>query len=154
MTQIMKNRKWTEIGLICSIVLLILFIVYTSSTGGLNSLNNVVLQIVLAGISIYTGRRSIQQVTKPHAQSAVRRLSTLCRALYSAAYLIHPSQRQGINTDYEVLLARLQEIISWQLSAAIDALKDWSDFASEDVAKTVKEFEPDNTTEENNDYTN
>ena len=98
---------------------------------------------------IFGGHQLSQRAGRLHAQSAVRRLSTLCDALHSVLYLILDSQKTRVNKNYEVLLAQLQGIISGQLSAAIDALKDWSDFAPEDVKKSVQNFEPDNTVEEN-----
>ena len=155
MTKMTKNLKWAEVGFICCGILVLTAIAYVAHRRDLTSLESVLLQIVLAaisiGISFCVGRRWAQYAAKPHAESAVRRLSTLCYTLYSAAYLIHSSQNLRSNNDYQVLLARLGGIISAQLPAAIDAVKDWSDFVPEDVAAVVQEFEPNNTTEENND---
>ena len=123
---------------------------YISSTRGLNKFENVILQGVLAGLSIYVGRRSTQRVTKPHAQSAVRRLSDLYRALYWAASLIMELLQTPNNEDYQVRLARIEGILRAHLPTASNAIKDWNEFAPEDVAKSMREFEPDNTVEENN----
>ena len=124
---------------------------YISSTRGLNNFENVVLQGLLAGLSIYAGRRSTQQVTKPHAQSAVRRLSDLYRALYWAVLLIIELLQDPNNEDYKVRLARIEGILTTHLPTASNAIKDWNEFAPEDVAESMREFEPKKTVEENND---
>ena len=55
-----------------------------------------------------------------------------------------------VDKDYEVLLARLEEIINGQLSTADDALEDWNDIVPEEVEKLKQAFESDDTTEESN----
>ena len=154
MKTITKNIKWIVPVLICLGILVLLALIFIAATRTLSSLESVLLQIISlaigSSISIFGGHQLSQRAGRLHAQSAVRRLSTLCDALHSVLYLILDSQKARVNKNYEVLLAQLQGIISGQLSAAIDALKDWSDFAPEDVKKSVQNFESDNTTEENN----
>ena len=48
----------------------------------------------------------------------------------------------------KMLLARLEEIVAYQLITADDALDDWNDIVSEDVEELKQKLRPDNTTEE------
>ena len=146
--------KTPKIILLISLsILLVLFsLVHITTTRPLTDLENVLLQIIFlaigSGISFFTGHRSAQETAKPHARSAFRRLLSLYHGLSRAATAIESSQSSESDDDYQVLLARLEEIVAYQLITADDALDDWNDIVSEDVEELKQKLRPDNTTEE------
>ena len=117
----------------------LVFFVYIASTRTTTSLENALLQIIsLAlgiGASYYFGRRSVgeaaKEVIKPHARSALRRLASLYRGLSRAAEVVDSAQQPEPQEDYQVTLARLQEIVAGQLLTADNALEDWRDILPE-----------------------
>ena len=144
----MKNPKIIlSIGL--SILLVLFGLVHITTKRPLTDLENVLLQIIFlaigSSISFFAGHRSArkaaEEIIKPHARSAFRRLISLYNGLSRAAKAIESSQRSESDEDYQVLLARLREIVAHQLITADNALEDWNDIVSEDV-KELKQRSP------------
>ena len=79
-------------------------------------------------------------MVKPHARSALLRLSSLYQGLARAAEVIDSAQQPEPQEDYQVTLARLQEIVGGQLLTADDALEDWRDILPE-VLEVLEEFD-------------
>ena len=152
----MKNLKWIVIVLISLGILGLLILVYIAATRDLSSLESVLLQIILlaigSSISFFAGHRSAREaaeaIIKPHARSAFRRLLSLYRSLSRAANAIESSQSSESDGDYQVVLARLEEIVAYQLMTADDALEDWNDIVPEDVKELEQKLRPDNATED------
>ena len=115
--------------------------VYIASTRTTTSFENALLQIIsLAlgiGASYYFGRRSAREAAKeiirPHVRSALRRLDSLYDSLSRAAEVIESAQQPDVHEDYQVTLARLEEIVTGQLISADDAMEDWKDIFPDDV---------------------
>ena len=128
------------------------FIVYVAAKRDLTSMESVLLQIISlaigVGASFFFGRWSVREAAKPHAQSAFRRLLSLYESLSRTANAIESAQNSKSDEDYQVLLARLEEIVSYQLMTADDALEDWNDIVPEDVKELEQKLPPDNATEE------
>ena len=148
----MKNIKYIVPVLIGLGILALIILVVIAATRDLSGLESVLLQIILlaigSGISLFAGHRLAQQAAKPHARSAFRRLLSLYHGLSRAATAIESSQSSEPDGDYQVLLARLEEIVAYQLMTADDALEDWNDLVPEDVEELKQELRPDNTTED------
>ena len=98
----MKTHKQIVLTLIGFGTLVTLgFFVYIASTRTTTSLENALLQIIsLAlgmGASYYFGRRSVdkaaKEIIKPHARSALRRLTSLYRGLSRAAEVVDSAQQ-------------------------------------------------------------
>ena len=129
---------------------------YIATTRTLSGVEGTLWQIfvLVAGLtgSFIFGKQSTQEaakeIIKPHARSAFRRLLSLYQSLSRAATAIESSQSSKSDDDYQVLLARLEEIVAYQLITADDALDDWNDIVSEDVEELKQKLRPDNTTEE------
>ena len=142
----MKNIKYIVPVLISLGILALLLLVYIAATRDLSGLESVLLQIILlaigSGISFFAGHRLAQQAAKLHARSAFRRLLSLYESLSRAATVIESSQSSEFDDDYQVLLARLEEIVTEQLTTADDALADWNDLVPEDVAELKQKFRP------------
>ena len=112
----------------------------------------IILLAIGSSISFFIGHRSAReaasQIIKPHARSAFRRLISLYNGLSRAAKAIESSQRSESDEDYQVLLARLREIVAHQLITADNALDDWNDIVPEDVEELKQKLQSDNTTED------
>ena len=152
----MKNIKYIVPVLIGLGILALIILVVIAAIRDLSGLESVLLQIILlaigSSISFFIGHRSAREtaseIIKPHARSAFRRLLSLYHGLSRAATMIELSQSSKSDGDHQVLLARLEEIIAYQLMTADDALEDWNDIVPEDVAGLKQKLQSDNTTEE------
>lgn len=150
--KIIKYTKYIIPVLIGLGILALIILVVIAATRDLSGLESVLLQIILlaigSSISFFAGQQAVEKAAKPHARSAFRRLISLYNGLSRAAKAIESSQRSESDEDYQVLLARLREIVAHQLITADDALEDWRDIVSEDVKELKKDLQSDNTTEE------
>ena len=146
----MKNIKYIVPVLIGLGILALIILVVIAATRDLSSLESVLLQIILlaigSSISFFIGHRSAREaaseIIKPHARSAFRRLISLYNGLSRAATVIESSQSSKSDEDYQVALARLEEIVTEQLTTADDALDDWNDIVPEDVAELKQKLRP------------
>ena len=87
-----------------------------------------------------SARKDATAMVKPHARSALLRFSSLYQGLARAAEVIDSAQQPEPQEDYQVTLARLQEIVAGQLLTADDALEDWRDILPE-VLEVLEEFD-------------
>ena len=78
-------------------------------------------------------------MVKPYAKSAFRRLLSLYHNLARAATVIQSGRVSDFQENYQVTLARLEEIVAAQLITADDALEDWRDIVPEDVKELNQE---------------
>ena len=101
-----------------------------------------------SGVSFFVGHQSARKAARPHAKSAFRRLISLYLSLQRALNEIKSSQNTESHEDYQVTLAKLNVIVTEQLTTADDALEDWNDIVPEDVAELKQKLESDNTTED------
>ena len=146
----MKNIKYIVPVLIGLGILALVILVCIAATRDLSGLESVLLQIILlaigSSISFFAGHRSAREaaeaIIKPHARSAFRRLISLYNGLSRAATVIESSQSSKSDEDYQVALARLEEIVTEQLTTADDALDDWNDIVPEDVAELKQKLRP------------
>ena len=145
-----SQRIWT--GLI-SLVVLGLTIISVFLTSTLNLSSDVLLQVIFlsigCGVSYSVGKQSVEkaakEMIKPHARSAFRRLIFLYLTLRRAAAAIESAQHSESQENYQVILARLEEIVTAQLLTADDALEDWNDIVPEDVEELKQKLQSDNT---------
>ncbi len=152
----MKNIKYIVPVLIGLGILALVILVCIAATRDLSGLESVLLQIILlaigSSISFFAGHRSAREaareIIKHRARSAFRRLLSLYRSLSRAAAAIDSSQSSKSDENYHVLLARLEEIVAYQLMTADDALEDWRDIVPEDVKELEEKLPPDNATED------
>jgi len=150
----MKNLNWVLAALLVFVALAIsAFVLYITTQRTLNSVEGILWQVFvltsgLAGSFIF-GRQSAQaaakEMIKPHARSAFRRLLSLYLSLSRAATAIESAQISDSHENYQVALARLEEIVTEQLSTADDALEDWRDVVPEDIDELERKRQFDNT---------
>ena len=148
--KIIKYTKYIIPVLIGLGILALIILVVIAATRDLSGLESVLLQIILlaigSSISFFIGHRSAreaaEEIIKPHARSAFRRLISLYNGLSQAATVIESSQSSKSDEDYQVALARLEEIVTEQLTTADDALDDWNDVVPEDVAELKQKLRP------------
>jgi Restriction endonuclease len=115
--------------------------VWIASGRDLSSLENTLLQVFSVGVGIVgsyvvgqtSAREAGQDVIKPHARSAFRRLVSLTKSLSRLPQTMQ-SVRQGaaLSTDALQLLDRLEGVVTEQISTAADALEDWRDVLPEE----------------------
>lgn len=98
-----------------------------------------------------SARKDATAMVKPHARSALLRLSSLYQGLARAAEVIDSGQQPEPQEDYQVTLARLQEIVEGQLLTADHALEDWRDILPEVLEEfdmeLLRKLRDENTTE-------
>ena len=150
----MKNleRIGPALLLLFSITVSII-LAYTATQRTLTGLESALWQIFvfasgLVGSFIFgrqSAREAAREVIKPHARSAFRRLLSLYYSLSRAATAIESAQVSDSQENYQVALARLEEIVTEQMSTADDALEDWRDIVPEDVEELEQKRQPDNT---------
>lgn len=134
----MKKLAWllVIISIVTSAIL-----VYTATVRTLTSLENGLWQVIslsagLAGSFIFgrqSAREAAKEIIRPHVRSALRRLDSLYDSLSRAAEVIESAQQPDVHEDYQVTLARLEEIVTGQLISADDAIEDWKDIFPDDV---------------------
>ncbi len=153
---IIKNYKFLTV-LISLVVLLGL--VYMITDRPLTDLENILFQIIFlavgCSVSFFVGQKSVEkaakEVIKPHARSAFRRLIFLFLTLRRAAAAIESVQHSESPENYQVMLARLEEIVTAQLMTADDALADWDDIVPEDVEELKQKLQSEDTVEMDDD---
>ena len=137
-----------------SIVVSVIF-AYTATQRTLTGLESMIWQIFafgagLAGSFIFgrqAAREAAKEVIKPYARSAFRRLIFLYLTLRRAASAVELAQHSEPQENYQVILARLEEIIAAQLMTADDALEDWNDIVPEDVEGLKQKLQSEDTME-------
>ena len=151
----MKNLNWIlAAGLVLVAIGVSIFVVYTTTTRTLSAVESILWQVFvltagLAGSFIFgrqSAREAAKEVIKPHARCAFRRLLSLFESLSRAADVIEFAQDSKSSENYQVILARLEEIVTAQLMTADDALEDWRDIVPEDVEELEEKHQFDNTT--------
>ena len=133
-----------------------IILAYTATQRTLSGLESALWQIFvfaggLAGSFIFgrqSAREAAREMIKPHARSAFRRLLSLYQSLSRAATTIESAQISDSHENDQVALARLEEIISEQLSTADDALEDWNDIVPEDVKELKQKLQSEDTMED------
>lgn len=116
-----------------------IFVAYIGTTRTLTGLESTLWQIFvfaagLTGSFIFgqqSARKGATDIVKPYARSALRRLASLYRSLSRAAEVVDSAQQPEPQEDFQVTLARLQEIVEGQLLTADNALEDWRDILPE-----------------------
>lgn len=151
----MKNlyRMVPPVFLVLVSIIIAGFVAHTATTRALNGVESVLWQIFVlaAGLtgSFIFGKQSVQEaareIIKPHARSAFRRLLSLYRGLSWTLTEIKSSQNSGVQEESQVVLAKLEAIVSEQLATADDALEDWNDIVPEDVEELRQKLQSDNT---------
>jgi hypothetical protein len=133
-----------------------IILAYTATQRTLSSLESILWQIFvfaggLAGSFIFgrqSARKAAREIIKPHARSAFRRLIFLYLTLRRAATVVELAQHSESQENYQVILARLEEIITAQLMTADNALDDWNDIVPEDVKELKQKLQSEDTMED------
>ena len=115
--------------------------VFVATTRSLTPLEGALLQLFILSVglagSFWFGRqsamRAAQEVIRPHARAAFRRLVSLYNSLSRVAEAIKSVERSESVDDYRIALTRIDATVEGQLEMADDALEDWRDIAPEDV---------------------
>lgn len=114
------------------------FFVYEATARTITPLEGVLFQFFalaagLTGSFIFgkqSARAAAQEIIKPHARSAFRRLTSLYLGLSKIARAIKAAR--NLRSD-SVELAELDGLVMSQLATADDALEDWRDIVPEEL---------------------
>ncbi len=138
----MKALESVAAGVLLALsVVVSVYTVVIATERPLTSLEGALLQAfaLLSGLigSFVVGRKSAteaaQQIMKPHARSAFRRLVSLYSSLQRVGIELANAKNSEDHIAKEMALAKLDAIVVEQLATANDALEDWNDMVPEDV---------------------
>jgi hypothetical protein len=144
----MKNseRLIAIILLVAALAFVAIFVIIATKRT-LTSLESVSLQLLififgLSG-SFILGRQSAhnnaQEIIKPHARSAFRRVLALYKSLSRLAYAIDKAQSSNtLSLQEKTTLEKFEAIVTEQIATANDALEDWKDIVPDDVKELSK----------------
>ncbi len=130
---------------------------YTATTRALTGLESSFLQVFTLGMgltgSFIFGRRSAKEsameIIKPHARSSFRRVLALYASLSRVSAIINSSKEENMD-NYDIILAKLEVIVTEQLHTIDDAVEDWRDMVPEDVEELNNKLVNRNSVEINN----
>jgi len=115
--------------------------VYVSTVRDLTALENTLLQLFSLGLGLLgsyllgkaSASQNAQEMIKPHARSAFRRLVSLTQSLSRLAQTMQDLRPpNGENPQAAAIVDRLEGIVIEQIATAADALEDWRDVLPED----------------------
>ena len=87
---------------------------------------------------------SKRKCVSPNYEKLILGPSNLAHSLSRAATAIESAQISDSQENYQVALARLEEIVTEQLTTAGNALEDWRDIVPEDVEELERKRQTDN----------
>ena len=146
----MKNLNWVVATLLILVAIGIsALVVYITTTRALTTVESILWQVFvltagLAGSFIFgrqSAKEAAKEMIKPHARSAFRRLVSLYESLSRASTVIEMTESSESSEDIRVTIAKLDTIVTEQLSTADDALEDWNDIVPEDVEELKQKLE-------------
>lgn len=134
------------LGILC--VALVTFAVVVSSTRALTPLEATLLQIVILGTGLSatylfsqrSARQAAEQVVKPHARSAFRRVKSLYSGLFYLKGLIDQQGAPNAQSARQ-LVEKIEVVVDQQITTVADALEDWRDIVPEEVAALERQLE-------------
>lgn len=126
-------------ALIVAALLIAAWMVFSASSRQLTSLESVLFQILIsaAGVSgsFIAGRSSslkaAQEMIRPHARSAFRRLFSMNRSLQNLSAMISEMRRDKPDQRLDTI----QSLVNEQIWTGQDSLADWRDIIPEDMAE-------------------
>lgn len=130
--------------------------VVVSAVRELSPLENTLLQVFSLGLGLlgsyvigqHSAQQTAQDMIKPHARSAFRRLVSLTHSLSRLATTmqsIRPNEEK--NPQAAAIVDRLESLVVEQIATAADALEDWRDVLPEDFnALRAQPQHPENQT--------
>ena len=126
-------------ALIVAAFLTAAWMVFAASSRQLTSLESVLFQILIfaAGLSgsFIAGRNSslkaAQEMIRPHARSAFRRLFSMNRSLQNLSAMISEMRRDKPDQRLDTI----QSLVNEQIWTGQDSLADWRDIIPEDMAE-------------------
>jgi len=137
-------EDYFPITLIVLSFLVSIFVVIVSGSRDLTDLENVLLQLMILIFSLIgsflfgkrSAKQAAQEIIRPHARSAFRRVLSLYDSLSRVAFNIQDWRDRQF--DEVVLIEKLNAIVIEQISSADHALDDWQDIIPEEVEEIRK----------------
>ena len=119
---------------------LVFLLVQVSSERPLTPLESTLFQIVILLTAIAasyvfsqrSARAAAEQLVKPHARSAFRRVKNMYSGLFYLKAIIDQSKRSQTAASSSVVKV-IEAVIDQQVNTVVDALEDWRDIVPEEV---------------------
>ena len=126
-------------AMIVAALLIAVWMAFSASSRQLTSLESVLFQILIAAAgvsgSFIAGRNSslkaAQEMIRPHARSAFRRLFSMNRSLQNLSAMISEMRRDKPDQRLDTI----QSLVNEQIWTGQDSLADWRDIIPEDMAE-------------------
>ena len=145
---------WLIAVLVFACVVLTILLVYVSSGRPLTPLESILLEIVILGTGVWasylfsqrSARIAAQQLVKPHARSAFRRVKSLYSGLFYLKRLIDLHKEPNAEASNQVVKV-IEAVVDQQVYTVADALEDWRDIVPKEVADLERQLEKQETVE-------
>ena len=129
-------------------VALVIFVVRVSSRRLLTPLESTLLQVVIlaTGVSASylfsqrSARVAAEQIVKPHARSAFRRVKNLYSGLFQMKGLIDRHHEKPSEQDSSQVVDIIEAMVNLQVITVSDAMDDWREFVPEEVADLERQL--------------
>ncbi len=132
-------------AIVCIAFMIILVLV--SSGRQLTPLEAVLLQIVTVGAGVVasyffsqrSARTAAEQLMKPHARSAFRRVKSLYSGLFYLKRVIDLHKGRDAEAPSQVVKV-IEAVVDQHVNTVIDALEDWRDLVPKEVKDLERQF--------------
>ena len=135
------------VALALACVAFVILLVRVSSNRPLTPLESILLQIVILGTGVSgsylfsqrSAKAAAEQVVRPYARSAFRRVKSLYSGLFYLKALMdrhHESDTESASQIVQVIEA----VVDQQVNTVADAMADWRDLVPEDVADLERQL--------------
>ena len=132
----------------------VFLLVDTSTKRTLTTLESTLFQILILGTGVAASYRfsqssakvAAEQLIKPHARSAFRRMNNLYGSLFDVKRIIRlHKESKGTNPNHVIEI--VEAIVDQQVKTVVDAMEDWRDIIPEDVADIERQLQGHDITE-------
>ena len=141
------RAMWPIALLIIACVAFVILLVWVSSRRPLTPLESILLQVVILGTGLSasylfnqrSSRKAAEQLVKPHARSAFRRVKSMYSGLFYLKRLI--DRQKGPNSEAASQVVEVIEaVVDQQVTTVADAMEDWRDIVPEEVANLERQL--------------
>ena len=127
---------------------LVILVVVVSSKRPLTPLESTLLQVVIlaTGVSATylfsqrSAKEAAEQIVKPHARSAFRRVQNLYSGLFYLKGVINRHHEIPTERSASQVVDVIEAIVDQQVNTVADAMEDWRDIVPEEVADLKRQL--------------
>ena len=143
----LDRMNWLILILAVACVAFVILVVVVSSGRPLTSVEAVFIQLVILGTGLSasylfsqkSAKVTAEQLVKPHARSAFRRVKSLYSGLFYMKRLID-LHRGGNPEVASQVVEVIEAVLDQQVNAVADAMEDWRDLDPEEVERLERQI--------------